>query len=1353
MLQRKSITPFIMKKYFYFFLLIISYTSLGQTLKGYYPERPFDVQFPTNRTAFSTCVLSSNCVLFGFINNLILTNGNEQQLINTPDLGMIWSIVEAPDGKIYVGGTNAFGYLLPHTDGTLHYTSLTKYLPKGTNISLITGIYPIHNSLYLVGRDGIIKWQNSKCKVWKSVLIRKSLYHAGKLYLCTSAGLYHFQEGKLSFIANGIYNAICPYDNQSFLLFSLDKGMFIWKNGQIKPFSSELDNFLKGNIIYNAKRLSNGDYAIITSLSGTCIMSAQGKWIEHYSEETGYSIAGYSTAVAEDKEQGVWICAEGGITYIDRGTGIEFFDYRNGVKGKPQSLLLAGKQPYLHLNHQIFKHVPTTPYSTFRPFFTPDSYISSCRSTDQKIVFTSVKKPGLGYYSVTESTQKPISIHPDPHYLVLCLDENNILSTPSKPDKLFAYTKIEGKWQQKRISVPFQDAIGTLSMLYKNTLLLGSATGKSFIMQIPVIAGGYDFDHITYIPVHTNADTPSLFGSFSWTPWQNDALFSNGRKLFSLDDKKGIFSVDTLISKQFSEIKKCNIHLLSPLGLLAASDTLVLAIQHPETPNQEGYYRIWKAANGQYTLQKIQGHPASIRKASIGYYDNAIWADTRKGFAKIPMRPVRTDHFQFPVAITQIQTTNDSLVYSTVLPQNPSKIHFESDQTRIRFVFTAISHVYIEHTYYRYKLDNEQWSAWTQERMKEYTNLPFGSHTFCVQAQNSLGYQSTITSYSFRIATPWYLTFWAYAFYGLAGIGLLYSLYYIRNRQLLQENKKLEALVTERTHTLSEKTQEVEIQNQQIIQQNLKLQEADKLKSNLFTNISHEFRTPLTLILSPLEKQISLTQNNVQRQDLQLIYRNATRLKNLINQLLDLSRIDAEKMSVFYQKGDLHTFLQGIFHLFQSMALQKNISFTYQVPTLNQMVYFDAEKLETILTNLLSNAFKYTPSEGSVQIECTIDGQDTAQPWAHLAITDTGIGMSDEVLNHLFDRFYKAAHTSAQHYDSSGIGLSLTKELVDLLQGTIHVSSIAGKGSQFRLSLPLFRAVPEKNHTLIPTEWTPLSGPLTDWQEQQWLTTTELADEHTLKDNMPVLLIVEDHDDMRKYLGDNLQNEYIIQYAAHGKDGLAQATEHLPDLIISDMMMPEMDGLVFCNQLRQLETTCHIPFILLTARQEIEDRIAGYEYGADLYMSKPFYLAELKAAIQNLLLQRTRLREVFAKQLYTLPIAANQSIQPSKDAIFLEKVQQLIETHLTEEGLNSDFLASQLHIGPHTLTRKLKALINQTPNTCIRQYRLQKAHYLLSQKTYSIKEVAYTVGIYNMSYFAKCFKDTFGVLPSELSAK
>ena len=732
-----------------------------------------------------------------------------------------------------------------------------------------------------------------------------------------------------------------------------------------------------------------------------------------------------------------------------------------------------------------------------------------------------------------------------------------------------------------------------------------------------------------------------------------------------------------------------------------------------------------RGPDGTYSWRRIydEGIEGNVGLALYAEGNEMAWMGGAGGLIGIDLQ----QNWNFPektfALVRKVQWGNDSTLYlgGSDAVETP-KLPYSKNTLRFEFAYPNFAKE--EKHQFQYKLVgfDKEWSEWTSATYKEYTNLPEGDYVFQLRAKNVYQHLSEIGSYVFHIAPPWYRSLWAYVLY-LLFLGLIiWRLIKWRVASIEKEKLVLEQEVAKRTEELQLQTE--------------KLQALDSFKSRFFANISHEFRTPLSLIKGPLNdlRQEKMYEPDPSRQRLLgLMDQQADRLLRLVNQLLALSKIESGELRLVLEAGDIFGFLRSHGAAFLSLAEQKGIAFNMDVPSEHQGAKFDQEKLAQIITNLLANAFKFTEEGGKVDFWASLESKSSSLAVLHLRISDTGIGISDKHLPYIFDRFFQVDELDIPSSEGTGIGLSLVKELLGLMGGEIRVESQWGDGSSFYVTIPL-----ELKDTIEdPFELeAPIISPKTT------LSTEKLPP----IDNKALVLLVEDQPDLRMYVRDILAKEFEIIEAENGKIAWDMALAHIPDMVISDWMMPEMDGMQLCKLLKEDVRTSHIPVLMLTAKAEFENKLEGLKVGADDYLTKPFRKEELKVRTHNLISLRKQLQATYSQQLLLEP---QKIVIQNGDEIFLNKAMEAIENAIEEADFGVPELRDALGMSRMQLQRKLKALTAMSPGEFIRFIRLKRAAQLLSSSQEPVSQIAYQVGFNNLSYFAKCFKEQFGTAPSD----
>jgi len=720
----------------------------------------------------------------------------------------------------------------------------------------------------------------------------------------------------------------------------------------------------------------------------------------------------------------------------------------------------------------------------------------------------------------------------------------------------------------------------------------------------------------------------------------------------------------------------------------------------------------------------------------------AVYKDTREnlyfggpnGFTVINPAVVKLNSRKPFTIINELVTKNNKSVYPVYAQNyeiNPIELHPE--ETTFRINFAADNYLMPEKNKYKYRLKNyyDEWIDNQNEGTVLYTSLKAGEYTFQVKASNNDGiWNNTPTQMKIVIRQYWYLTKFAYFIYFLLFATLLYFI----GRFYFERSKLKRAVALEKTLRENE-------------------EQLNEMKLKFFTNISHEFRTPLTLISWPLKKLIGAKNiTREQKEELEVMSRNSNRLLQLINQIIDIRKLDKGKNKLNISRIDVLEFIQELQKGFSSESKTKKLEVIFNSPFPALQIEADQEKLDTILYNLLSNAFKYTPKNGQIKISVNKEnnqsnkiysnqlsfGQIDCDDFVEITIEDTGSGIDSEDLLTIFNRFEQGKQSGQKQGEtihSSGIGLSLCKEYTLLHGGKITAQSDIGLGSRFTVILPLkqkAQAILYESHyevkNLKRTEQKPV----------------KFKHEHKAIE-LSQILVVEDNDDFRTFICNFLSQYYKIKYATNGREAIDLLKNQRIDLIVSDVMMPEMDGYEFCSIVKAQVETSHIPVILLTALSSSENLSTGLDKGADAYLTKPFDENILLKQIENILEQRRRIQENFSEQFISRKTVEVSSL----DNFFLNRVRSVIENNISDENFGMEMLADELKISRSQLHRKIRSLSGATTSDFVNLVRIKKAVELITKENYRFNEVAFQVGFSSQSYFNRCFKKVYDVSPKE----
>jgi signal transduction histidine kinase/ligand-binding sensor domain-containing protein/DNA-binding response OmpR family regulator len=726
-------------------------------------------------------------------------------------------------------------------------------------------------------------------------------------------------------------------------------------------------------------------------------------------------------------------------------------------------------------------------------------------------------------------------------------------------------------------------------------------------------------------------------------------------------------------------------------------------------------------------------------------------------------KPVFTNFLIFNTPVKVGEKFHSKIVLDAPL-NKCKKIHLSYKDAVFSIEFSALDYFLPKKIKYKYKMEgvDQDWvEADANRRFANYTNLSGGEYIFKVKASNSDGiWCKTPAVLTINIKPPFWQTIW---FYTLSALIIALSVIgYVRHRTsfLKEQKQKLKQQVQERTHQIEEQNLELEKQNEKIakqrdevIQLNEKVNLTNQLRLRFFTNISHEFRTPLTLIIDPLEQLMQNLKNDENSQKtLEIINRNAQRLLHLINQLLYFRKIETGKLRLNVCKGNLEFFLNEIFCSFSDLAKHQEIDYSIEIKgSPGSETWFDAEKIENVFYNLLSNAFKHTEISGKIAIKIQFhSNNNTAAPFVSIIISDSGTGIPKNQLPHIFDRFYKAANNKDSDFISSGIGLALTYEIVKAIHGEITVESTLGKGSQFMVKFPFTKASfseDELNKTVSPGKVN-IEGRINVLSDHIIARQTgyEEAGEQGSNHSKSTILIVEDNFDLRNFLMHSLRSEYRVLGAENGKIGLEMAKKYTPEIIISDVVMPIMDGIELCSHLKNNIQSCHIPVILLTARDLVENWIEGLETGADDYIPKPFNFKILQIKIRNMIESRRKLKQRFAEPEEIFP---GDTTTSSLDENFLKKAFDILEKNYTNQYFSVEQFAKEMFVSQSLLYKKLKALTDMSISDFINSFKLKKAITMMRTHPERITDIAYENGFNDPKYFSRIFRKFYGISPSD----
>jgi signal transduction histidine kinase/DNA-binding response OmpR family regulator len=794
-----------------------------------------------------------------------------------------------------------------------------------------------------------------------------------------------------------------------------------------------------------------------------------------------------------------------------------------------------------------------------------------------------------------------------------------------------------------------------------------------------------------------------------------------------------------------------------------SSDIVLSVMDDPIEPNRYlwvgtksgGLNRMDKKSGTFKQYKKENGLPDNViygilaENTSTSGSGNHIWLSTNKGLCRFDVRAETTRNFSAADGLqdnefnssSYLKTSDgtmifggvkgltvfhpDSLKFNEHVPQihivgvmvnnqkydldGKSSMSLSYDQNLLNFDFAALEFTNPTQNQYRYQLIgvDKEWVTLGNKNSIQFANLAPGNYTFKVLGSNNDGiWSDQPATIKFTIRPPWYSSWWAYGFYIVLLAFGVRQFYFYKLSQRLEHQEKI------------------------------RLQEMDEFKNRFFTNITHEFRTPLTVMLGSSEQLIKEEPDEIKSSKLSLIKRSGENLLRLINQILDLTKLESNTLPIHYIQGDILTFIRYIAESLHSFVNAQNILLKVESEQSRILMDYDPDRILQIIHNLLSNAVKFTPSGGKVVVRT-----ECKDKWLHISVSDTGSGIPPDQLPHLFERFFQANNQEHAKAGGTGIGLSLTRELVKAMGGDITVKSILGNGSTFYVKLPVTNNCYFDENTNHNNEekWSPPGMFSNSANGNQ---TSRPSDDISLAH----ILVIEDNADVAEYLSSCLKDQYSCEYAYNGQAGIERALEKIPDIIVSDVMMPIKDGFEVVEKLKNDERTSHIPIILLTAKADVQSRLLGLKRGADSYISKPFHQEELLVTINNLLESRRKLQQLYLQKalIPSSEVGSDVDIEDS----FLQKLNAVIEENYTDEDFGLTELCQKIRMSRSQLFRKMKALTNIAPSDLIRKHRLNKAKDLLKSGEVNVAEATWKVGFKDPSYFSKLYQEEFGETPS-----
>ncbi len=1271
---------------------------------------------------FDVLIGDDRKIYFANHQGILVFDGINWTHLSLPNEAPVYALKKAEDGTIYVGGVNEFGYLSHEPNGELKYISLYERIEKGTLDSFTsyvfcsgdqiifsafkktvlynqltrelttidspenTGAYYImlnsHDTVYAYARDSLFRIKDQK---W--VAIKKS----------TLISIYEFGTGQLVDI-----------DEERTLAITKN-GFFDFHTEEKIDTDEDVEAFLSQATVYSA-RLLQKKYIAICTWKGLLITDLNGNAVMHLNKEKGLPDKFLFVSALDDSGL-LWVATNNGVVQIDLFSPFSIFDDRKGVEGMITGVQLHKGYIYLTSMSGVYRikwKNLQSPFVTHEFEKMSESIGHGMIKTDSDLfLFTELQNNLVLKNDAFEDIEGSWD---DIYWSGFKYDDSNDLLLGSITGKLIHVIKEKGKWKiKKKMNLPILNARQMVKGMKNNVWLSNINEGLSKIV--------YDkegFEILDKKKYNQKDGLPSSANIYVFNI-NSKLFFSTEKGVYDYDEKTDRFELNEVFSKLIGEVS-------------------ISLIDNDDNGNiyyfSEGFNVLRKTPNGYDKTTFTNIDFLKYLPTSVTAFDSEnVFIGSLNAFIHIdPTQvPLNAD---FVVNFTEVSSQKSDSVFYGGFGTTPDHLLFEAEDNALRFSFSSTFYQNASANLYRWRLKGtgEKWSEWSSEATKDYTNLPHGQYTFEVIGKNAFGTESPSTNIRFTIATPWYFTIWAYALYLLALGVLFWWMVKLYTRKLILDRARLEEIVEERT---------IEVN-----QQRDKLIQLDDLKSRFFLNLSHELRTPLTLSMGTVSQTLNGKYgpiNEDQKRHLNTSLHNSQRLIKMINEILDISKLESGKMELQLTQVNIAQVANRISELFNSKFHGKQITFNRIVHSDTELLV-DISKVETIMVNLLSNAFKFTEDDGEINITLAEDAEQLV-----VSIQDNGVGIPAVDLPYVFDRFYQVENSIS--HSGTGIGLALCKELMELHHGDIKVTS-GERRTTFALSFKKGTVHFTKDQLANLSELASKDlGTLNIELEER---TKEISSKKEAQPSPAAeghVLIVEDNEELKDFLIELLADTYKVSHVSNGQLALDFLETTQPDLILSDYMMPVMDGYEMTKRIKQNEALAFIPLIFLTARAEAQDKLNVLNLGIDDYMAKPFQAEELLIRVKNLIHNK----QERASYIKDVSIAEEEIVWSEFQSKIQSEVNTYIEDNLkNEEGINIEFLANAVSMSERSLHRKIKSNTGLSPMQYVREYRLRKARYHLESGTFrTVSEVSYAVGFNYLSHFTKSFKERFGKLPGE----
>jgi len=1354
--------PFI-RKYLLRLIFILSSSSCGLVLSANSIDwqqvgTPISEHFDTlnvgnNPQNFTIKQDEKGFIYIGNGAGILIYDGVDWQNINYGEQQAFRDFELSKDGKIYTGTNGDLGFFSVDAKGFWKFKSL---LAGDRNLPDITDVYNVlimGQYIYYSSQSHFFYYHPAQGMRWVSQAIYPvdMIAEDGKVLISTQdKKLFHFDPilktlepvENNSSLEQPLISGFAAVEDSEILAYSRDKLFFKNNQSGLTLFETDIDQWLAKNTISYVTQMPDKNIAIATVRDGMAIITRKGNLQRFYNTNHGLKTNDIN-AVFVDRENNLWISSSSdGASRVELNSAISYFSNTD------QHLLSAAtvefkNKIFVGALDGLFSLVP--PKSSFyqAKFKKIDFDIELAMSflADENELLVGHGN-GVGSIRIDTENNYQYSILHDGRsqkgghirQITRSKLQPDIAYGASK-NGILQLQKIDGKWQSRGMLKNFNERIYMLHEDPDGKLWLGANNGQFYYLEQ---LQNWPEARITPLD-YPRANLPTMASTFILG---EHSLFNNG-----VSDHIKTLSPDG------SELVNANM-----VDWLEQEVSSIMLLQ--QNTSDHAWFSTWVDSLG-FDRVGLLSHLGNYQygidfspldrlqlQFTLGLYETGngiLWVNSK---GKIIRFDTRIDAFKSPlsppVLSKLVEIGSDNLLYmNNQFELKPTIIRLQPEQNALRLHYTSAEYQHGETTEFRYQIKGVQdaWSEWRTKTSLEITNLDPGEHQLNLQYRVNPKAQSPVLNIILQRTPFWYQSWWGQTIILLTVFSLVFGMGVLiarkKNRQLIQKAKELKSQVLERTQLIQRQYDQLQKQNEQ-------LQQVDEVKNRFFTNISHEFRTPLSLSIGPLKAVLAKDriENQQDKTYLKLALKNNLHMMNLIGQVLDINKLEAKGMPVKITKLELVKNLQYCIQRFQHQAEKQKVQIKTVGFESESEIYFDADHFEKIILNLLSNAVKYSPPQSCIEV-----GMKTEDKNAIVWVKDQGAGIEFEDQAHIFNRFYQGKKSSHTIQPGTGIGLALVKELLDLHEAEIAVVSKPGEGSCFTVTLPTISQ--HYDSDLIAKNEYDMDS-LTHTLNLQSAVDIKHINESVVISKRPdkTVLVIDDNEELRGFIRSILQSQYRIIEADNGRIGLQMALTEQPDVILSDVMMPVMDGFELAEKLKSSQQTDHIPLILLTAKSAKRDVVEGLYQGADDYLSKPFDSAELCARISAQIAHKKRVANQLIRQFKQQSEDELKSPSPVLKDKFTQQLNSLVQQKIDDESFDVDQMCQAMNTTRSTLFRNIKKRFDCTPKQLLKTRRLDLALQILKTHNGTVSEVAYAVGFQSLSSFSRAFNDYYQVPPT-----